>query len=182
MEQFHGQVFQGFSGGIYLGVWIPRLSWCSGLLSRFWDVLCSLWRQEGTDKRAKGFRVGSTRGMERLLWQVGGFRAVIGQFGGFLGFSGGIDLGVWITSLSWCCSSGLLSRLWDVLCSLWRQEGTDRRAKGFRVGSTRGMERLLWQVGGFRAVLGQIWGLFRFFRGVQISGCGFILLHIALRC
>ena len=59
--------------------------------------------------------------MEQLLWQVGGFRAVLGQFGGFLGFFGGyLFWGVDPKSRVFPYNSRLLSGLWEVLCSLWR--------------------------------------------------------------
>ena len=80
----------------------------------------------GRYRRAKGLRVGSTGGTEGCQGQGGGFWAVLGQVGGFFrGFSGLFFLGSGCQGLPYC--SRLLSGLWDVLCSFWRQGGADRR-------------------------------------------------------
>ena len=77
-------------------------------------------RQEGTRSVFQGHG-GVTRA--RL-----GVPCLIGQFGGFFGvFRKMVIFG--FGSYVFLCCSELLSRLWDVLCSLWRQGVTERRAK-----------------------------------------------------
>ena len=79
---------------------------CCWLLRWLWDVLCSLWRQGGTDGRARGLKVGSTMGIEACQGHDGGYGAVLCQCGGFWGvirvyLPRGVDPRFFLTPLGW---------------------------------------------------------------------------------
>ena len=159
-----GDIFRGFQGVFIVGPVSQVFPCCSELLGGLWGVLCSLGRQGATHRRAKGLRVGAITGKEGCQGQVRGIRAVLGQFGGVFRVFRRVFISEPVSQVFPYCS-GPWGNLWGVLCSLGRQGGTNRRAKCLRVGATRDTEGCQGQVGGFRAVLGQFGGVFRFFLG-----------------
>ena len=170
-----GGLFLGLLGAICFGVLMLGFS----VELRLWDVLCSLWRQAATHMRARSPKVGSTRGTEGCQGQDGGFRAVLRQLWGLFR----VFRGVFILESGpevFPFPTWLQSALSHVLSFLRSQGGNNRRAKGLRVRCAMGMQRLLGQVQGFPAVLGQLRGFLEFFEGYLFRGLHRILVLTAL--